>query len=229
MAGMGEVQASEVLRSESGNERKDRVPERENAVIPDWPYQTDKVALIPYDKAWPVFPDGVLGHLYLRTKQDRLAETVFCGGETFSFDWFVSFFADTRKTVSQIYCLKNGAELIPIGYCWVSAASGRDGARRAPFGFLFFREYWGRPELRDLVMLCLAYWFEVLKIDVLHGFTLADNFLAQNFARRFHFTEVGTVPKLLHRQGDLTDARVVMLEKDTFEPRLKAWRERQRI
>ncbi len=60
----------------------------------------------------------------------------------------------------------------------------------ATFGFNFFKEYWGKEEIRDLVMLGLAYWFRELKVDVLHGITLEDNFLARNFSRRFGFLDV---------------------------------------
>lgn len=198
-------------------------------MIPNWTYQTEKVALIPYDRAWPIFPDGLLGHLYLRTKQDGLLDTVFCGCDPIDFDWVVGYLG-SRKVTMQIYCLQEeGKPPTPVGYCYVMGIGGRDGARKATFGFTFFKEYWGRPELRDLVTLGLAYWMKELKIDVLHGITLRDNFLARNFARKFGFSEVATIPKFLYRQGELTDARVVMLSREEFEPRWQEWRVEHRV
>lgn len=186
-------------------------------MIEDWEYQTENTALIPYDRVWPVFPDGITGHLYLRTKSDNLLSTVFCGRTTPNFDDFVSFLSSSKVT-TQIYCLQeDGKPLEPIGYCFVHGADGEDGARMAQFGFCFFKEYWGRQELRDLVWLCLRYWFEVLKIEVLYGATLCDNFLARNFSRRFGFTEIAVLPKFLYRDGGRTDARLVYLEKGVFE------------
>lgn len=184
-------------------------------MIANWEYQTETTALIPYDKAWPVFPDGLLGHLYLRTREDGLLDQVFCGRATPDFDDFVSYLS-SRKVVLQIYCLQR-PELEPIGYCFINGADGEDGTRLAQFGFCFFREYWGRPELRDLVRLCLRYWFEVLKVDVLYGATLLENYLARNFARKFGFQEIATLPKFLYRAGGRADARLVLLLKEDFQ------------
>lgn len=198
-------------------------------MIANWAYQTKDVALIPYDRAWPIFPDGVLGHLYLRTKQDGLLDTVFCGHDPVDFDWFVGYLGSKAATM-QVYCLQEeGQPLTPIGYCWIIQPGGKDGAREAKFGFTFFKEYWGRRELRDLVMLGIGYWMNTLKIDVLHGFTLKDNHLARNFSRRFGFKEVGILPKFLYRQGELTDATVVMLDRETFEPRMEQWRAKHKV
>lgn len=198
-------------------------------MLANWKYQTEKVALVPYDRAWPLFPDGLLGHLYLRTKQDGLLDTVFCGVETLDFDWVVGYLGSKSVTL-QIYCLQEEAKpLTPIGYCFVMGTSGKLGARRANFGFTFFKEYWGRTEVRDLVTLCLAYWMEVLKIDVLHGVTLADNFLSRNFSRNFGFEEVAIIPKFLYRQEELVGARIVMLDRATFEPRFETWRQAHNV
>ena len=190
-------------------------------MIDNWEYQTDKVAVIPYP-SWPN-RDGLLGHLYLRTKQDDLLDTVFCGMSGIDFDRFVTYLS--RKDIpAQIYCLQEeGKPFIPIGYCFLHSVDGADGARFAMFGFCFFKEYWGREELRDLVWLCLAYWFHAIKVDILYGITLKDNFLARNFSRIFGFEEEAVLRKFLYRQGKRTDARVVLLEKENFQPLYQSW------
>ena len=190
-------------------------------MIAGWKYQTEKTALVPYDKAWPAFPDGLLGHLYLRAKEDNLLATTFCGMPTPNFDSFVSYLSG-KGVLVQIYCLQgeDGA-LTPAGFCFLHGVDGPDGARMAMFGFCFFREYWGRTEVRELVWACLAYWFEVIKVDVLYGITRLDNFLARNFSRNFGFREIAVLPKFLYSGGVRTDARLVLLERSSFIP--PAW------
>jgi RimJ/RimL family protein N-acetyltransferase len=183
-------------------------------VIPGWKYQTESTALIPYNKAWPVFPDGLLGHLYLRSKQDNLIGTVF-NTKGMEFDAFVTYMA-SDKVIAQIYCLQEGDQLTPIGYCFLHSVDGDDGCRLALFGFCFFREYWGRTMVRDLVWMCLDYWFHVLKVDVLYGITRKDNFLARNFSRNFGFKEIAVLPKFLYSGGVRVDARLVLLERNLF-------------
>lgn len=195
-------------------------PENTGGAASAWAYQTDKVMLVPYTKAWPVFPDGLLGHLYLRTKQDDRLDTIFDTG--IDFDGFVSYFAK-KTTVMQVYALKQGETLTPAGYCWLDDVVGREGARRAMFGLCFFKEYRGLPEVADLGWLCLKYWFTELKVDVLFGVTMEGNLQAKNFARRFGFEEIAIAPKFLYRQGDLTGARLVLLNKEKFEPLYEQW------
>lgn len=191
-----------------------------------WPYQTEKTMLVPYSKSWKVFPDGLLGHLYLRTKQDERLEMIFDTG--MDFDGFVSYFA--KKTVAmQVYAMKEGPDLIPAGYCWVDDVVGRDGARRAVFGLCFFKEYRGRREVADLGWQSLKYWFTELKIDVLFGITMESNLQARNFARRYSFKEIGVMEKFMYRQGNLTSGRLVMLDRETFEPRYQRWLEERSV
>lgn len=191
-------------------------------MISDWKYQTDKVALVPYNEASGAFPDGLLGHLYLRTKEDGLLDTVWAGVPNVHFDKFVSQLA-SDKVALQIYYLQ-GDPMIPMGYCFLYQVDGDPGARLGQFGFCFFKEYWGRKEIRDGVWLCLDYWIEVIGVDVLYGATLADNYLARNFSRNFGFREIAILPKFLRQKEGRTDARLVFLERERFLPLLESWR-----
>lgn len=189
-------------------------------MIEGWKYQTTQVCLSPYDAAWPIHRDGLLGYLYLQTKESGLLD-LFSTEAPLNFDQFVSFFAaENKKSVMQVY---ETQDHVPVGYGWVAGTTGKEGERRSSVGFMFFRPFWGKPQLRDIGMLDIHYWFYALHIDVLHGYTLVDNFLARNFARKLGFTEVGVMPKLLHQDGKLRDARVLILEKSAFTSRWESW------
>lgn len=201
----------------------------------DWKYQTDKVALVPYTRQLADLYDGLLGHLYLRTKEDGLLDTAFPGLPGINMDKFVSYLADP-KVALQVYYIKGRernsatmellpvAPMTPVGYCFLYNINGDDGGRLAEFGFCFFREYWGRPEVHELGWQCLRYWCEEMKVDVLYGTTLKNNFLARNFSRKFGFEEIAVLPKFLRSVKGRKDARLVLLEREMFMAR---WRARE--
>lgn len=190
--------------------------------IEGWEYQTSDVALIPYDRKWPVFGDGVLAHLYMKAKQSGRFETVF--GDI-GFDEFMKYM--TRPGLAlQIYSFKTGATLTPAGMCWIDEVTGRDGARRAMFGFLFFPgDRKSARMIADLGWLGVAYWFYELKVDTLYGITMATNKPALNFSRRYGFVETGIFPRFLYRNRELTSAIVVLQDRQSFEPLYQRWRE----
>lgn len=203
----------------------------------DWKYQTQRVYLAPYNEMLANSFDGLLAHLYLRTKQDGLLGTAFPGLPDLNHDKFVRYLSGP-KVVLQIYYLKptpredsihylktnKHAPMTPIGYCFLYNVDGEPGQRLAEFGFCFFKEYWGLKETHELGWQCIAYWFEALGVDVLYGATLVDNFLARNFSRKFGFEEIAVMPKFLRSTSGRTDARIVLLERDKF---LKLWYQRQ--
>lgn len=190
-----------------------------------WKYQTERVSLIPYTAEVASSYDGLLGHLYLRTKQDGLLTTAFPGLPAINFDKFVSYLTGP-KVVLQIYFMKHSRHenMTPVGYCYLYNIDGDPGQRLAEFGFCFFKEYWGLRATHDLGWLCIAYWFESLEVDVLYGATLTSNRLARNYSRKFGFEELGDFPKFLRSATGRVDATIVVLERDKF---LKLWYQRQ--
>jgi RimJ/RimL family protein N-acetyltransferase len=193
-------------------------------LIPDWKYQTKEVAVIPYVSGSKGSPDGLLGHLYLRTKEDKLLETVWAGLPGINFDSFVRQLSSNNVAL-QIY-YRQDTPMTPMGYCFAYQIDGDPGARLAQFGFCFFREFWGNNLVRDCVWLCLAYWFQILDVDVLYGATEANNYYARNFSRHFGFNELGIAPKFLRTAHSRIDGRIVFLEKEKFLPLLENWRKR---
>jgi RimJ/RimL family protein N-acetyltransferase len=190
---------------------------------PDWKYQTDKVYLAPYTAALANEYDGLLGHLYLRTKKDGLLSTAFPGLPEINFDKFVSYLSG-GKVILQIYYLKTGETMTPIGYCYLYNVDGEPGDRLAEFGFCFFKEYWFARFTVPLGWLCIAYWFEELQVDLLYGATLTSNRLARMYCRRFGFEELGDFPKFLRCANGRQDGTIVVLEKHKFQI---LWRQHQ--
>lgn len=188
----------------------------------DWKYQTNEVYLAPYTKALSDQYDGLLGHLYLRTKQDGLLSTAFPGLPQINFDKFVSYLSGP-KVVLQIYYLK-GDPMLPVGYCYLYNIDGEPENRLAEFGFCFFREYWFPKITTPLGWLCIAYWLEEMKVDILYGATLTANRLARIYCRKFGFEELGDFPKFLRSAEGRVDATIVVLEKHKF---MKLWRQHQ--
>jgi hypothetical protein len=192
-------------------------------VIPGWSYQTDRVFLTPYDSAWTgtqVIPH-VLSAIWLRLREDDLLDTVFPGMGDLGHDAVVSMLS--KRTVQLLWKRFKEGPIALIGFSFIDSADGVDGARKAMFGFAFFKEYWGTIERYQATHLMLAYWFSVLKIDVLFGITLRSNRLARNLARKFGCVELADVPRFLYCNGELADATLVMLEKESFAPLFNAW------
>ena len=78
-------------------------------------------------------------------------------------------------------------------------------------------------------MLGLAYWFNAMRCDVIHGIMLEGNIPAKNFAEHLGFKEVGIVPKRHFLNGELVGARVAMIEKNDFQPVFDDWFESKKV
>ena len=175
-----------------------------------WPwYGVRDYQVIPYMASAPVYVDGMMSHLYYKTKEQGLIEKTFCG-EAKNHDQFCFFF-ESLKTM-QVCCEVTAEnKLVPVGYTWVSNPKGADGARNAQCGMCFFSGAGKRVSARGLARLALAYAMIDLRINVLHGIQVVDNIPARNFALRLGFREIGIMPKFHYIDGRLEDARVLML------------------
>jgi hypothetical protein len=179
-------------------------------------------------KGTPIYRDGVLPDLYSQTRKERKIETVFCGDDL-NMDQFVAFF-ETRKTLQVLCSVEDDKTLKLRGYCWVDHPKGVDGARSAICGFCFFNNNAKDSSARDLAKLGLAYWFQDLKIDVIHGIQLESNIPARNFAARLGFEDCGVVPKYHYdcRVGELVGARVMVCRAAEFMPKFDEWMAEQK-
>ena len=195
----------------------------------DWEFMTAKAAVVPFTPGTIVHRDGMLSTLYYRTKEAELIEKTFCG-DKIDHDHFIRMFDESKK-ILQILCeVENAGEktenITPVGYAWVEAPKGVDGARAAMCGFAFFRH---TRYLRDLGMLGLYYWMKGLKITVLHGVMIESNKAAIRYALKLGFVTTAIVPHFHFYEGDLVHARAVMIQAKDFLPQYDKWIESKKL
>ena len=187
--------------------------------FPDHYYQTDQVILLPYFDHRGAFPEDFLVHLYSQMMEDGLLETVFAGMSRVTLNKFVVYLS-SHPTV--IYIEKPGNV---VGFGWVAQSEGIDGARKASFGFTFFRKYWATKRVRDLCWFSLRWWFTELKVDVLYATSLRSNRLATNFSRIFGFNRIGDLPMFFQKGDSLVDGTLICLKRYDFDPLYEQWYE----
>jgi hypothetical protein len=189
-------------------------------------YGTPTLQVVPYMPGSPVYRDGTLSHLYFSLKEEGKIADTFCG-EQKNLDQFISYF-DRLKTLQVLCRVRENETLQPVGFSWVDMPRGVDGARACQCGEAFFGDVTKTSDARNLARLALAYAFEDLQIDVLHGIQLESNFAARNFSVRLGFKEVAIVPKWHYVDGGLQAARVMMLEKKDFMPGFQKWHDSEK-
>jgi RimJ/RimL family protein N-acetyltransferase len=195
-------------------------------LIPNWPFQTDIAALRPYaPRELRELPHDFLSQVWRRLMAEDLMDTAYPGMGDTSHDTWVGYMG---KKTAQVLCDTRRGRLEPVGICFLDAVDGTDGARKGLFGFVFFRKVWGTRVMLDLLWLMLAYWMNQLKIDVLFGMTLQENWRARRISARYGFAEVADIPSFLYRNGELANATLVMLTRETFSQRFLTWHEQRR-
>lgn len=188
-------------------------------------YGTKTLQVCPYMPNSPVYRDGMLPFLYNKLRSEGNVAVTFCGDDK-GMDAFVSYF-DKIKTLQVLCRVENDKTLKPIGFSWLDNPIGIDGARAARVGMAFFDGAAKTKDARDVSRLALAYAFEDLKIDVLHGLELIHNIPARNFSARLGAKQVAIVPQSLYWNGELVDARVMMITAQEYLPSFYAWFEKQ--
>ena len=189
-------------------------------------YGTKTLQMVPIMPGTPAYRDGVLSHLYYQTRDQGKIKDTFCGEEK-SHDQFVFYF-ESLKTAQVLCTVSDAGKLNIVGYSWVCMPRGVDGGRAAQCGFCFLEDGSnGKSNARDLARLAVAYAFQALRIDVLHGVQQVSNLAARNFSRRIGFTECAIVPGYHAVDGHLEDARVMILRKTDFWPKFIEWKQSQ--
>ena len=186
-------------------------------------YGTKSLQVCPYMPGTPVYRDNTLPFLYEKTKEEGKMTTVFCGDDL-NLEKFITFFVK-RQTMQVLCKVRPNKTLIPVGYCWVDNPVGVDGARSVTCGFCFFKE--GIRVCVDLGRLGLAYWFEDLKIDVVHGILLESNDPGMRYALRLGFLDWGVVPDRHCLNGTLVGARIMIRWGSQFMAEFQEWFSKQ--
>lgn len=188
-------------------------------------YGTKDLQVVPFMPGTPVYLDNTLPFLYHSTKAEGNIKTAFCGDDK-NLVQFVTYF-ETLKTM-QVCCeVGDGGKLTPVGFTWIVNPAGVDGARVAQPGMCFFGGAGKRGTARSLAKLALAYAMVDLRINVLLGEQVYENYAARNFSLRLGFKEVALVPNRHVIDGKFHDGRVVMLKDEDFLPDFFRWKESQ--
>ena len=193
----------------------DRVMMSETAFVPigtkqDWNYENDEVLVLPYlpQSADNGLPEDFLVRLFLQTRQDGLLERTFPGfKESVNLNRFIAYLAPHTMLIGIVKATNEVA-----GWSWIYDVSGPAQARKASYGFVFFRKWWGTQEIRTLARLGLRWCFEKGELAALFGMRLPRNRLAAQFAEEMGFRLIGRVPLFFEDQ----DAEVICLRRDEF-------------
>ncbi len=192
----------------------------------DWAYQTQDVIMVPYrEDGNRFFPETFMVSLYQRMQQQDLVNLIFPGMGITHLHKFIAFVNTHPFLVGFVRNPATGEIVDTAGFGYITESDGVDGARKAAFGFGFFKEWHGTKEVRSLGWFFLAFWMKNLKIDVLFGMTLKANRLARNFSYNFGFRGHADIPKLFFRNGELQDATIMYLLREDFDPLFDQWRE----
>jgi hypothetical protein len=206
-----------------GNDMSTETVDIEKALEPirNWPYQNDKVVVLTYsEKHTAVFPEDFLAKVYFHFKNDGLIDTIFPGMDVNHLNRFISFVS--RCPGLLIPCIKTETKPIPIGIGFLTEVGGDEGARRASFGFGYFKEFHKDRRHIAASACLLGWWMMEAKVDMLWGTSL--NPVAIAYSKRFGFKPVATLPKFFSHRGTLRDASLIYLEKEVFSPLWEAFK-----
>ena len=115
------------------------------AVKPKWEYETEKTILLPYSQSnTKMFREEFLPSLYFRLRDEGTLKIIFPGARLGHLNDFVGTMRFATGFV--VPSLKVDGKVVPVGIGWLPEVDGVDGARKAAFGFGFFKEMWGNRE-----------------------------------------------------------------------------------
>lgn len=183
--------------------------------ITGWNYQTETVALVPYLLAPDaIFPDEFLVNIYLRLKAERTLDVLFPGRNAPNIVEFIAYFKDKPVVVGMVCDGEASWKIMGLGWLWET--EGPAGARKASCAYAFFREYWGKDEIRKVGRLALKYWFDECKVNIIFGAALKSNLRAQRFDREMGFRKEADLRRFFVKNGQLHDAVIVSMTQEEF-------------
>jgi hypothetical protein len=183
--------------------------------IRNWPYQNDKVVVLTYsEKHTAVFPEDFLARIYFHFKEDGLIDTIFPGMDVNHLNRFISYVS--KRAGLLIPCVKTDGKPKPIGIGFLTEADGPEGARRASFGFGYFKEAHRNRLHIDASAMMLGWWMLEGKVDILFGTSL--NPVAVAYSKRFGFEYLKEIPEFFEKNGVLVNAHLICLRRRVFLP-----------
>lgn len=107
-----------------------------------------------------------------------------------------------------IASIRQGAELIPIGY--IELYNYDFYHRRAAVGLMLLPSFRGRGYAQRMVQMIISY-AQDLRLNQLYAEVIADNLLGRSFFDRSSFVAVATLPRWFWHGGDYQDLIVYQL------------------
>lgn len=176
-------------------------------VVVAHPYQDEDVILVPYTEK--AFDEAFLVQIYMQAKMDGTLARVFPSGE--GSHWSLNQFIYSLHTKPVVVGLAK-PDYNVVGLAFLYEVDGQAGMRKASLGFLFLKNWWGKQQVRSLARLAFKYWKQEMGVQVLYGTILTSNRLAQNFAKKFGFQKVGSIPGFFCKDTQMVDGELFVLD-----------------
>lgn len=195
--------------------------------IKDDGYRFGDYQAIRYDRKSSIFPEDVIGELYLKAKQsgrrstNGVLDALFSGNPESHFDAVVPYLATHPLIIMGEW---DGDRFQFGGFAFVSIICGTAETERSAFcGYTIFRRYWGTDEAKILSILGLTALFQEFNLIAIHGIRYEENLLTERFVSQFGFKETGRIPHYQLKDGKLVPGIVTTLLRSEFEEFLEQW------
>jgi hypothetical protein len=186
-------------------------------------YKLGDLQILRYDSKRPdVFPEGYLTKLYqLAKKSSRrsplgILPSLFCGMTNLDHD-SVTFYLATRPALLILAQWTSPSTFVPAGFAFPTTSAGIGEEKMIFAGFGYFINFWGRPEVLTLTILCLAYFLREFGLLAIHGSRYASNDKSARLMGQVGFRDVGRIPRYMLRDGKLVDMIASSLLVEDFE------------
>jgi hypothetical protein len=190
----------------------------------DHDYKFGNCSVRVYDRFnTTLYPDDFLLQMYYGCKP-RLA-TTFCGMHDLSAPSICAYLASVKPLL--LMCVDNPDtenDVDIVGFAFPTIVAGPpmgkftpDPGRTAFFGYCFFRDWWGRPEISVCMMLMGIYFFHTMNLLTMQGQRYPHNRLTAKFLYQFGVRDVGVLPKFLFDGEKMVDSVQSCLFREDFE------------
>jgi RimJ/RimL family protein N-acetyltransferase len=167
-----------------------------------------------------VFVRGEIGQslmavAYLRMESDDLLDTVFFQ-KIPTLKEFIGWLESPSNRYLGCFIRDESGKAILAGLGWLWNLRGVPGGRSADCGLCIFREFRHDHLPEKLTAKLLDYSFGVEKLDMLYGWSLANNRAVLIHAKRMGMTLLPKIPKFASCKGLPADVVISYISKDDW-------------
>ena len=152
---------------------------------------------------------------YLRMEADDQLDTVFFQ-KVPTLKEFVGWLESPANRYLGCFIRDESGKAVLAGLGWLWNLRGSPGGRVADCGLCTFREFWHDRIPERLTASLLDYSFGPEKLDVLFGWSLADNRAVLIHAKRMGMTLLPKIPKFASCKGVPADVVISYIEKEDW-------------